>query len=128
MQPQLWAMPDARPAEQGQGIEPATSWILVEFVFTMPQQELPKNYYFDYKRSLAYLIITGSQFLHLCAQILGTTFQGSDFYLHFTNVKTKVGKSRGILLPPSLGSPYLISKVSSNPAAVAAAADQEGLL
>ena len=30
--PQLTAIPDPQPTEQGQGIEPATSWFLVGFV------------------------------------------------------------------------------------------------
>ena len=37
------AMPDPSPTEQGQGIEPESSWILVGFVTAEPPQELLKH-------------------------------------------------------------------------------------
>ena len=38
---QLTATPDRQPTEQGQGIQPTSSWILVGFLSTVPQWELP---------------------------------------------------------------------------------------
>ena len=39
--PQLTSMPDPWPTERGQG-----SWVLVGFISTVPQQELPKSFWF----------------------------------------------------------------------------------
>ena len=40
------AIPDPRPTEQVQGMEPASSWILVGFISGVPQQELPTYTFF----------------------------------------------------------------------------------
>ena len=40
------AMLDPRPTEQGQGLNPHTSWIVVGFISAVPQWELPVDKYF----------------------------------------------------------------------------------
>ena len=44
LQPTPWltAMLDSQPPEQGQGVEPESSWILVRFVTTEPRRECHK--------------------------------------------------------------------------------------
>ena len=61
--PQLTAMPDPEPTEQGQGKKPATSWFLVRFVSAVSWWELPLFSYcikvlwfFSFKKPFFWLI------------------------------------------------------------------------